>query len=128
MVFEKALKSPFECKVIKPIKHKENKPWIFFGRTDAETEASILWPPDVKSLLIEKDPYAGKDWRQEEKGTTQDKMVGWHHWLNGHKFELTLGDVKDREDWCAGRLACRKILCPSGCKESDTTKWLKRQI
>ena len=66
-----------------------------------ETEASILWPPDENSLLIGKDPYAGKDWTQEEEGMTEDEMVGWHHWLNGHEFEQTLADAKDREDWCA---------------------------
>ena len=70
---------------------KGNQPWIFFGKIDAEAEALILWPPDMKSRLIRNDPNTGKDWRQE-KGTTRDEMVGWHHWLNGHKFEQTLGD------------------------------------
>ena len=86
----------------------------FFGRTDAEAETPILWPPDMKSWLIWKDPDAGKDWGQEEKGTTEDEMVGWHHWLNGHAFEWTLA-VGDRQ----GGLAC----CSSrGRKESDTTE------
>ena len=71
---------------------KGNQPWIFIGRTSAEAEVSVLWPPDVKSWLIGKYPDAGKDWGQEEKGATEDKMVGWHHWLNGHEFEQTLGD------------------------------------
>ena len=71
--------------------HAGNQPWIFTGRTNAEAEAPILWPPEVKSQLVGKDPDAGKDWRQEEKGTTEDEKVGWHHWLNGHGFEQALG-------------------------------------
>ena len=92
MVLEKTLESPLDCKDIKPVHPKGNQPWISIGRTDAEVDAPILWPPDVKSRLSGKDPDAGKDWRQEEKGTTEDEMVGWHHWLNGHGFEQTLGD------------------------------------
>ena len=84
---EKTLQSPVDSKEFKPVNPKENEPWKFTGRTDSETEAPILWPPDEKSQLIGKDPDAGKDWRQEEKGMTEDKMVGWHHWLNGHAFE-----------------------------------------
>ena len=80
---------------------KGNQPWIFIGRTDAENEAPILWPPDGKSWLTGKDPDAGKDWRQEEKGMTEDEMVGLHHQLNAHEFEQTLKDNKDREVWCA---------------------------
>ena len=80
---------------------KGNQPWIFIGRTDAEAGAPILWPPDAKSQLIGKDPDAGKDWRQEERGTIGDETVGWHHQLNGHKSEQTLGDRKDKEAWCA---------------------------
>ena len=79
--------SPLDCKEIKAVNPKGNQPWIFIGRTEAKAEAPILWPPDVKNWLIRKDPNAGKDWRQEEKRTTKDKMVGWHHWLNGHEFE-----------------------------------------
>ena len=89
-VLEKTLKSPLDCKEIKPVNPKGNQPWIFTGGTDAEVP--ILWPPDVKSQLTGKEPDAGKDWRQEEKGTTEDEMVGWHHWLHGHEFEETLGD------------------------------------
>ena len=92
MVLGKALESPLNSKEIKPINPKGNQPWIFIGRTDAETEAPILWPPNVKSRLIGKDPDAGKDWRQEEKGTTEDKVVGWHHRFSGHEFEQSLGD------------------------------------
>ena len=87
MVLEKAPENPLNSKEIKPVNPKENWFWIFTGRTDAEAEAPILWPPDAKSWLIGKDPEAGKDWRQEEKGTTEDEMVGWPHWLNGHEFE-----------------------------------------
>ena len=86
VVLEKTLESPFDCKEIKPVTCKGNQSWIFLGRTDAEAEATILWPPDVK-LLIGKDPDAGEDWRQEEKGMTEDEMVAWHHQLNGHEFE-----------------------------------------
>ena len=87
VVLVKTLESPLDCKEIKPVHPKENQSWIFIGRTDAEAETPILWPPDVKNWLTGKDPDAGKDWGQEEKGTTEDEMVGWHHWLNGHEFE-----------------------------------------
>ena len=87
VVLEKTLESPLDCQEIKPVSLKGNQPWIFIGRTDAEAEAPILWPPDVKSQLTGKDPDAGKDWRQEEKGMTEDEIVGWHHWLNGHECE-----------------------------------------
>ena len=80
-----------DLKEIKPVIPKENKPWIFIGRTGAEAELPILWPPNAKSWLIGKDPNAEKDWRQEENGVTEDETVGWHHWLNGHEFEQTLG-------------------------------------
>ena len=108
--------SPLDSKEIKPVSPKGNQPWIFTGRTDAEVEAPILGPPDSKSWLIRKDPDAGKDWRQEEKGTTEGEMVGWHHWLNGHEFEQALG-VGDGQ----GSLAC---CSPWGCKKLDTTKRL----
>ena len=87
----KTLKSPLDCKEIKLVNPKGDQSWIFIGRTDPEAEAPILWPPDAKSQLISKDPD-GKDWRQEEKGVTEDSMVGWHHWLNGHEFEQALGN------------------------------------
>ena len=86
MVLEKTLESPLDCKEIQPVRPKGNQSWIFIGRTDADAETPILWPPDVKSWLIGKDPDAGKDWRQEEKGTTEDEMAGWHHRLNGYEF------------------------------------------
>ena len=87
MVLEKTLGSPLDCKEIQPVYPKGNQYWIFIGRTDAEAEAPRLWPPDVKSLLIWKEPDAGEDWRREEKGTTEDEMVGWHHQLNEHELE-----------------------------------------
>ena len=92
VVLEKTLESPLECKEIKPVNSKGNQSWILFGRTDAKTEAPIPWPPDAKRWLTGKDPDAGKDWGQEEKGATEDKMVGWHHQLNGHEFEQAPGD------------------------------------
>ena len=92
VVLKKTLESSLDCKEVKPVNPKENQSWIFTGRTDAEAEAPILWLPDAKSQLIGKDPDAGKDWGQEEKGTTEDEMVGWHHWLNGHEFEQAPGD------------------------------------
>ena len=86
MVLEKTLESPLDCKEIQPVHLKWNQSWIFIGRIDAEAATLILWPPEVKNWLLGKDPDAGKDWKKEEKGTTEDEMVGWHHWLNGHKF------------------------------------------
>ena len=116
-MLEKTLESPLDSKEIKPVNPKENQPCIFTERTDAEAEAPILWPPDVKSRLIRKDPDIGKDWRQAEKGTTEDEMVGRYHQLNGHEFEQTPGDGEGQES-----LAC---CSPWGCKELDTTEWLK---
>ena len=87
VVVKKTLESHLDCKEIYPVYPKGNQSWIFFGRTDAEAETSTLWPPDAKNGLSSKDPDAGKDWRPEEKGLTEDEMVGWHHWLNGHEFE-----------------------------------------
>ena len=92
------LENPLDCKKIKPVSPKGNQSWIFIERTDAEAETPILWPPDVKSWF-RKDLDAVKDWRQEEKGVTEDEMVGWHHWFNGHEFEQ--GMVKDRKVWRA---------------------------
>ena len=86
VVLQKTLESPLDCKEIQPVHSKGYQSWVFIGRTDVKAEAPILWPPDAKSWLIWKDPDAGKDWRQEEKGTTEDKMAGCHHWLNGHGF------------------------------------------
>ena len=116
LVLEKTLECPLDCKEIQPVHPKGNQSWIFIGRIDAEAEMPILWPPDVKSWLIWKDRDAGKDWGQEEKGTTEDDMVGWHHRLNGHESEQALG-VGDGQ----GSLS---FSCPRGRKESDMTEWL----
>ena len=116
VVLENTLESPLDCKEIKPVNPKGNQPWIFIGRTDAEAETPILWPPDAKNWLIWKEPDAGRDWGQEEKGTTEDEMVEWHHWLMhmglGGLWELTGGQ---------GGLVC----CGSwGHKESEMNEWL----
>ena len=86
VVLEKTLESPLDCKEIQPVRPKGNLSWVFIGRTAVKAETTVFWPPDVKRWLIWKDPDAGKDWWQEEKGTTEDEMVRWHHWLNGHEF------------------------------------------
>ena len=114
VVLQKTLESPLDCKEIQPVHPKGNKSWVFIGRTDAEAETSILWPPDGKNWLIWKDPDAGKeDWRWEKKGTTEDEMVGWHHQLDGYGFEQALGVGNGH-----GRLVC---CSPWGHKASDTT-------
>ena len=95
-MLKKTLESPMDCKEIKPVNPKGNQSWIFIGRTDAEAETPILWPPDGKNWLTGKDPDAGKDWRREQKGMIKDEMVGWHHRLNGHEFEQALGVGVDR--------------------------------
>ena len=116
VVLVMTLESPLDCKEIQPVHPKGDQSSVFIGRTDFEAKTPILWPPDAKSWLIRKDPAAGKDWGQEEKGTIEDKMIGWHHRLNGRGFGWTLG-VGDGQ----GGLVC----CGSwGCKESDTTEWL----
>ena len=116
VVLEKTLESLLDCKEIQLVHLKRNQFWIFFGRTDAESETPILWPPDAKSWLIWKDPDAGKDWRQKEKGTTEAEMVGWHHQLHEDGFGWTVGDGDGQ-----GGLAC----CSSwGRKELDTAERL----
>ena len=116
VVLEKILESPLDCKEIQPVHSKGDQSWVFSGTTDAKAETPILWPPHAKSWLIGKDSDAGKDWGQEEKGTTEDEMAGWRHWLYGHEFEWTPG-VGDGQ----GGLAC----CNSwGRKELDTTERL----
>ena len=116
MVLEKTLESPLDCKEIQPVHPKGDQSWVFIARTDVEAETPILWPPNAKSWLVWKHPDAGKDWGQEEKGTTEDEMAGWHHRLNGHGFEWTPG-VGDGQ----GGLAC----CSSwDRKESDMNERL----
>ena len=114
VVLEKILESSLDCKKIQPVNLEGNQSCIFIGRTDAE--ASTLWSPGVKSWLLRNDPDAGKDWRWEEKGMTEDEIVGWCHWLNGYEFEQALGDGEGQ--W--GLVCCS----PWGHKESDTTEWL----
>ena len=114
VVLEKTLESPLDCKEIQPVHSKGNRSWVFFGRNDAKAETSVLWPPYAKSWLTGKDSDAGRDWGQEEKGTTEDEMAGWHHWLDGRESEWTPG-VGDGQ----GGLAC----CDSwGHKESNVTE------
>ena len=112
-VLEQTLESPLDSKEIKPVNPKENQPWIFIGRTDAEADTTILLATDVKSWLTRKDTDAEKDWGQEEKGVTDDELVKWHHWLSGHEFEQTPGDSERQQS-----LVC---CSPWSCKESDMT-------
>ena len=116
VVLEKTLESPLDCKKIQPVHPEGDQSWVFIGSTESEAETPNFWPPDTKSWLIWKDPYTGKDWGQEEKGTTEDEMVGWHHWPNGHGLGWTpwVGDGQ------------RGLACCSSCgrKESNTTEWL----
>ena len=116
VVLEKTFESPLDWKEIEPVNPIGNQSWIFIGRTDAEAETLKLWLPDAKNWLVRKDPDAGKDWRQEEKGMTEDEIVGWHRRLNGHEFEPSLGV-------CDGQ---RSLTCcrPWGHKESDMPEWL----
>ena len=115
VVLEKTLENPLDCKEIQTVHPKGNQSWIFIGRTDTEAETLIFWPPDAKNWGIEKDPDAEKVWRWEDKGTTEDEMAGWHHWLDGHEFWWTLG-IGDGQ----GGLPC----CDSwGCKESQLSDW-----
>ena len=115
VVLEKTLENPLDCKEIQPV-HSEDQLWDFFGRNDAKAETPVLWPPHAKSWVIGKDSDAGRDWGQEEKGTIEDEMAGWHHWFDGRESEWTPGDGDGQ-----GGLAC----CDSwGRKESDTTEQL----
>ena len=116
VLLEKTLESSLDCKEIQPVHPKGNRSWIFIGRTDAEAEIPILWPPDAKNWFIGKDSDARKDWRWEEKGTTEDEMAEWHHRLNGHEFEWTPG-VGDGQ---GGPVCCSSW----GRKELDTTERL----
>ena len=120
VVLEKTLKSPFDCKEIKSVHSKGNQPSTFTRRTDAEAKAPVLWPPNTKSWLIDRDSDAGKGWRQEKKGTTEEEMVGWHHWLNGNVFEQAPGGGEGQ-----GNLVCHS---PWGHKESNTTEQLNKQM
>ena len=116
VMLEKTLESPLDSKEIKPVNPKGNQSWIFIGRTGAEAETPILWPPDAKNWLLGKDPDAEKDWRQEEKGTTEEKIVGWHHWVNGHEFEQAL--------WAGDGWGSLVYSSPWGFEGPDTTDQL----
>ena len=118
VVLEKTLESPLDCKKIKSVHPKGDQSWVFIGRTDAEAETPILWPPDAKRQLIRKDSDPGKDWRQEEKGMTEDETVGWYHWLNGREFVQAPGDGEEQ-----GSLVC---FSPWGRKELGTTEQLNK--
>ena len=123
VVLEKTLESPLDCKEIQPVNPNGDQSWVFIGKTDAEAEAPILWPPDVNNWLIGKDPDAGKNWGQEEKGTAKDEMVGWHHWLDRHEFEQAPGADDEQ-----GSPAC---CSPWGCKELDMTErlnWTEKTV
>ena len=117
VVLDKTLESPLDYKEVQQVNAKGNQSWIFIGRSDAEAEAPILWPTDVKKLLIRKDPIIGKDWRQEEKRMMEDEKAGWHHQLDGHELEPARGVGEGH-----GSLVC---CSPWGCKESDMTERLK---
>ena len=114
VVMEKTLESPLDCKEIQPVYHKGNQAWVFIGRTDVEAETPILWPPDAKNWPIRKDPEAGEDWGQEEKRATEDEMVGWRHWFDGHEIAQALGDGEGQ-----GSLAS---CSPWGRKRLDMTE------
>ena len=120
MVLEKTVESPLDCKEIQPVNPEGNHSWIFIGRTDAEAETPILWPPHAKSWLIGKDSDAGRDWGPEEKGTTEDEMAGWHHRLDGHEFEQAPGVGNGQ-----GSLVC---CSPWVCKEPETTERLNNML
>ena len=120
VVLEKTLESPLDCKEIQPVHPKGDQSWVFIGRTNDEAETLIIWPPNVKSWLIWKDPDAGKDWRWEGKGTTEDKMVGWHHRLYDMHLSQLQELVMDREAWCAAVLVVTKSRTPlNDCTERN---------
>ena len=120
VMLKKTLESPLDRNEIKPDNPEGNQSRLFTGRTDAEAEAPIFWPPDAKTWLIRKDFDAGKDWRQEEKEMTEDEMVGWHHWLNGREFEQAPGGGEGQ--------GSQECYSPWVRKESDTTEWLNNKM
>ena len=121
VVLKKTLTCPLDCKEIQPVHPKGDQSWVFTGKTDVEAETPMLWPPHGKSWLIGKDPDAGRDWGQEEKGMTEDEMAGWHHWLDGHEFEWTLGDG----DGQGGLACCNSWVAKSRTLLSDWTELMR---
>jgi len=129
VLLEKTLESPLDSKKIKPVNPRESQPWRFIGRTDAEYEAAILWPSDVKSRFIGKDPDAGKDWRQE-KGMTENEMVGWHHRLDGHEFEQTLGHSEGQESLmcCMQSMRSQRVRHNLATEQQEHKKGIRARI
>ena len=124
VVLEETLESPLDWKEIKSVNPKGNQPWIFIGKTDAEAEAPKLWPPVAKSWLIRKDPDAGKDWRQEEKGMTEDEILRWYHWVDGHEFEWAPGIGDGQESLvCTDHGVTKSLKCLSDWTELTLTDW-----
>ena len=123
VVLEKTFESPLDYKEIQPVHPKGNQSWILIARTDAKAETPVLWPPDAKNWLIWKDPDAGKEWRWEEKGMTEDEMVGWHHQLDGHEFEQAPGDGEGQ-----GSLACCSPLGRKGSDKTERLNWTELKI
>ena len=132
VLLKKMLESPLDCKEIKPAKHKANQSWMYIGRTDAEAGTPIFWPPHMKNWLIGKEPNAGKDWRQEEKGLTENEMIGWHHWLDGQGFEQTprVGDGRGGlVCWCCTPWCAKSWIQLSGWTELNwkpLTVWMTK--
>ena len=127
VLLEKTLESPLDCREIQPVHPKGNQAWIFIGNTETKAEAPVLWPPDVNSQLIGKDPDARKDWRQEEKGMAEYEMAGWHHWLNGHKFEQVLGGDEGQGGLsCCNPLGCRVGHSWATEQQQNVKDWNKR--
>ena len=120
VMLQKTLESPLDCKKIQPVNPKGDQYWTFIGRNDAEAEIPVLWPPNMKNWLIWKDPNAGKDWRQEKKGMTEDEMVEWHHQLDGHEFEYTPG-VDDGQGGLVQSMGSQSQTCLSGWTELNWT-------
>ena len=125
-VLEKTLESPLDSKEIKPVNHNGSQPWMFTGRTNAEAEAPIFWPLDVKSQVTRKDPEAGKGWGQAEKGVTEDEIVRWHHWLNGREFAQTLGKSEGQGNLVDQGVA--KSQTPLSVWTTTTTNYSKPEI
>ena len=130
VVLEKTLECPLDCKEIQPVHPKGDQSWVFIGRTDAEAETPKLWPPDAKSWIIGKDPDAGKDWRQKEKGKTEDEIAGWHHWLNGHESEKApeVGDGQEAWHVVIHGVTKSRTWLSNWTDEYISNKWILTQL